>query len=144
MLNLAGLYGGSRDPKTWVTRVAKTKEQVKAKLALHMIHGDDVARAIVAVHEGFTKGERWLLTDLRVNDWWDLIQDWGAETQEKAKTTMGVEEAAKLDYTKWVGELLVEENIKALPRSPDSLGRVLDSRAFWDKMEIWPTRGRVK
>ena len=31
VLNLAGLYGGERDPKNWVTRVAKTKEEVKGK-----------------------------------------------------------------------------------------------------------------
>ena len=144
VLDLAGLYGGSREPRNWISRVAKSKEQVKTKSSLHMIHGDDVARAIVAVHDKFTKGERWLLTDLRVYDWWDLIQDWGAEAQEQAKTTMGAEEAAKLEYTKWIGELLIEEDVKALPRSTDSLGRALDSRAFWDKMGVWPSRGRVK
>jgi hypothetical protein len=31
VLNLAGLYGGERDPKNWVTRVAKTKDEVKGK-----------------------------------------------------------------------------------------------------------------
>ena len=43
MLDLAGLYGGERDPKNWVMRVATTKEQVKGKLALHLAHGADVA-----------------------------------------------------------------------------------------------------
>ena len=33
VLNLAGLYGGERDPKNWVMHVATTKEQVKRKLA---------------------------------------------------------------------------------------------------------------
>jgi hypothetical protein len=43
VLDLAGLYGGEHDPKNWVMRVATTKEQVKGKLALHLVHGADVA-----------------------------------------------------------------------------------------------------
>ena len=143
VLNLAGLYGGERDPKNWVVRVAKTKEQVKAKKALHMIHGEDVARAIIAVHQSFTPRKRWLLTDLRVYDWWDLIQDWGAVAQERAQSVLGKEEADKLEYTKWVGEVLIEEGVRSLPRGAEDLGRVLDSRAFWNKMGIWPSQGRV-
>lgn len=142
VLNLAGLYGGERDPKTWVTRVAKTKDEVRGKNALHLIHGEDVARAILAVHVHFTPGKRWLLTDLRVYDWWDLIQDWGAEAQTGARETLGAE-AEKLDYTAWVGEIMVESGVRSLPRSPESLGRVLDSRAFWNEMGIWPSQGRV-
>lgn len=45
-----------------------------------MIHGVDVARAILAVHRNGKwdeKGERWLLTDMRVYDWWDLASAWG-------------------------------------------------------------------
>ena len=144
VLNLAGLYGGERDPKDWVVRVAKTKEQVKAKKALHMIHGEDVARAILAVHQSFTPKKRWLLTDLHVYDWWDLIQDWGALAQERAHSTLGKEEAEKLEYTKWVGEALIEERVRSLPRGAEDLGRVLDSRAFWNELGIWPTQGRVK
>ena len=143
VLNLAGLYGGERDPKNWVVRVAKTKEQVKAKKALHLIHGEDVARAILAIHQLFTPRKRWLLTDLRVYDWWDLIQDWGALAQERAHSTLGKEDAEKLEYTKWVGEALMEEGVKSLPRSAEDLGRVLDSRAFWSKMGVWPSQGRV-
>ena len=51
VLNLAGLYGGERQPRNWLTRVAKTKEDVQGKGALHLIHGRDVARAIVCAHE---------------------------------------------------------------------------------------------
>jgi hypothetical protein len=49
VLNLAGMYGGERDPKNWVMRVATTKKEVKGKLALHLVHGADVAWAIVGV-----------------------------------------------------------------------------------------------
>lgn len=137
VLNLAGLYGGERNPRNWVVRVARTKAEVKAKKVVHLIHGQDVARGIIAVHGHFTPGKRWLLTDLRVNDWWDLIQTWGPEVQANAK------EGEQADYAQWVGELMVEEGIRSLPRSVETLGRVLDSRAFWSEMQIWPVMGRV-
>ena len=134
MLNLSGLYGGERNPRNWVIRVASTKEQVKEKKALHLIHGDDLARGIIAVHKNFTRGKRWLLTDLRVYDWWDLIQSWGNDVVK------GKEE---FNYVVWVGELMIEEDVRALPRSAETLGRVLDSRAFWKEMGVWPSVGSV-
>ena len=143
VLNLAGLYGGERNPKNWVVRVAKTKAEVKGKKALHLIHGEDVGRAIVAVHQNFTKGKRWLVTDLRVYDWWDLIQDWGTEVKASVAETLGESVARDLRYPEWVGELMIEEKVKALPRSAEELGRVLDSRTFWEEMRIWPSKGRV-
>lgn len=148
VLNLAGLYGGERQPKNWVTRVATSKEQVKAKVAVHLIHGYDVSRAIVATHQAFdsskekVQGKRYMLTDLHVYDWWDLIQMWGKEAREKAKKT-GVDEH-ELEYEKWVGELMVEENIRALPRDVEKLGRRLDGRAFWQEVGVWPEMGRVR
>jgi hypothetical protein len=60
VLNLSGLWGGSRQPSNWVERVAKTKDALKEKASLHLIHGQDVARAIIAVSKQFTKGERWV------------------------------------------------------------------------------------
>lgn len=139
VLNLSGLYGGERHPRNWVIRVASTKEQVKGKKALHLIHGDDVARGIIAVHKDFTPGKRWLLTDLRVYDWWDLIQSWGNDVV-KGKDESGEEQ---LNYVAWVGELMIEEDVRALPRSAETLGRVLDSRAFWKEMGVWPSVGSV-
>lgn len=138
VLNLAGLYGGERNPRNWLVRVARTKTEVKGKKALHLIHGQDVAGAIIATHRNFTPGKRWLLTDLRVNDWWDLIQSWGSEVQAKEGQS-----GEQLDYARWVGELMVEEGVRSLPRSVESLGRVLDSRAFWSEMHVWPVKGRV-
>ena len=133
VLNLSGLYGGERHPRNWVNRVASTKAQVKEKKALHLIHGDDTARGIIAVHRNFTPGKRWLLTDLRVYDWWDLIQSLGNDFVGKEQ----------LNYVQWVGELMIEEDVRALPRSAETLGRVLDSRAFWKEMGVWPRVGSV-
>jgi hypothetical protein len=54
VLNLAGLWGDERQPKNWIDRVAATKEQLKGKTSLHMVHGEDVARGIIAVHRNFS------------------------------------------------------------------------------------------
>ena len=62
MLNLSGLWGGERLPKRWIDRVAATKEQLEGKKSLHMIHGKDVAAAILGVHARFevARGERFV------------------------------------------------------------------------------------
>ena len=62
VLNLAGLWGGERQPRNFVPRVAQTKEQLKGKTSLHMVHGQDVARAIVGLFEHYTPGDRWVST----------------------------------------------------------------------------------
>ena len=61
VLNLAGLWGGPRQPRDWVGRVAASKEALGKKASLHMVHGQDVARAVVALSEKFTPGERWVI-----------------------------------------------------------------------------------
>jgi hypothetical protein len=53
VLNLAGLWGGERNVRHWVDRVASTKEMLKSKKSLHMIHGEDVARGIIGVHNSW-------------------------------------------------------------------------------------------
>ena len=60
VLNLAGLWGGPRQPRDWVSRVAGSKEVLGKKGSLHMVHGQDVARAVLALSEEFTPGERWV------------------------------------------------------------------------------------
>ncbi|KAK0500083.1 hypothetical protein EDD18DRAFT_1307608 [Armillaria luteobubalina] len=127
VLCLSGLWGGTRDPKNYVGRVAPTKEALKAKDGLHLIHGQDVARAILAVHLNPSKtvGQRWLLTDGRVYDWWDIASAW---SEEKAQ---------------WVRELMHDESVRALPRDISTLGRALDSRDFWDTFELVPVKARV-
>ncbi len=57
VLNLSGLWGGERNVRHWVDRVASTKEMLKSKKSLHMIHGEDVARGIIGVHKLFKHAE---------------------------------------------------------------------------------------
>lgn len=88
-----------------------------------MIHGTDVSRAILAVHWQISKaaGQRWLLTDLRTHDWWDLVSAWGDSKQQS-----------------WVRELLDESAVHALPRSANMMRRGLDSREFWTTFGLSP------
>ncbi|KAB5551238.1 hypothetical protein GE09DRAFT_1033938 [Coniochaeta sp. 2T2.1] len=126
VLDLAGLYGGARDPRNWLARVAKTKDQLEAKGAVHFIHGADVAQAILAAHRNFKSihGQRWIIADLRMYDWWELALRWGGQ-----------------EYARWVGELMDEDEVRALPRPVEKLGRVLDSRAFWKAVDVYPVMG---
>ncbi|KAL9604344.1 MAG: hypothetical protein Q9219_000532 [cf. Caloplaca sp. 3 TL-2023] len=128
VLNLAGLWGGKqRHPRNWVGRVARTKEDVRGKGALHLVHGEDVARGVVGClerWEGGVEGGRWLVDDLRGWDWWDLMLGWEGEKE----------------YGIWVAELMVEEEVRALPRGREMLGRVLDGREFWSKVGMVPVK----
>ncbi|TFK71505.1 hypothetical protein BDN72DRAFT_817420 [Pluteus cervinus] len=137
VLNLAGLWGGQRDARNWVSRIAPTKEALKNKGALHLIHGLDVSRAILAVHANFDKasGQRWLLTDGRVYDWWDLASAWGSQSQ-----TGSGDDHGRGPQAAWVWELMKEEGVRALPRGMESLGRALDSRDFWDEFGLRPIK----
>jgi hypothetical protein len=123
VLNLAGLWGGIRKPPGWLGRVAATKEDLKQKTSLHLIHGLDVARLVERVMKDFTPGERWLVTDLRVYDWWELVLGWNESGEER-----------KL----WVRELMKESGIKSLPRPVDQLDRALDSTHVWHRFQILP------
>jgi hypothetical protein len=60
VLNLSGLWGGEREPRNWIGRVAGSKDALGGKGSLHLVHGVDVARASVAVVGDFTAGERWV------------------------------------------------------------------------------------
>ncbi|KAI5781443.1 hypothetical protein EDC01DRAFT_237962 [Geopyxis carbonaria] len=120
VLNLSGLWGGQRAPWNFMKRVADTKEKLAKKETLHLIHGHDVARAIVAVHKNWKGGERWCLTDCRSYDWWDLAMSWG-----------DVEK-------KWVGELMEETKVGVLPRV--TVGRKLEAVDFWNIHGLWPER----
>lgn len=130
VLNLCGLWGGSRQPKNWLSRVAPSKDALSKRGSLHLIHGADVARAIHAVHqEGGsekTSGQRWIITNTRIYDWWDVAASWGGEL-----------------YPLWVRELMKEQDVRALPRAPELLGRALDGREFWDTFSMEPTRTRL-
>lgn len=140
VLNLSGLYGGTREPRNWLTRLAKTKEDVKERGSVQFVHGEDVAKAITAVHHKPTLGKRWIVADLRVYDWWDLILSFSSLVPDDE----GVEEReVRLRFGKWVVELMAEEKIRALPRPVEMLPRKLDSRGFWSEMGTWPGHRRL-
>lgn len=77
-------------------------------------------------------GERYLLTDLRVYDWWDLAAAW-------ASASSG---AVSVDAGEWVLELMEETGVRALPRAPEVLGRAMDSREFWSTFGLRPEVAR--
>lgn len=147
VLNLAGLWGGERDVRHWVDRVATTKEAVRAKNSLHMVHGIDVARVIVGViqagetgategdeggrWESVGKGQRWMVTDGFVYDWWSLFASW---------SSIGEDASEPIKQAKWVYELMHEDGVKALPRSMEALGRCYDSRELWQTLGITPLK----
>jgi hypothetical protein len=128
----------TRQPKGWVGYFT-TKDALKHKLLdrqLHLIHGKDVARAILAVHLGVQKysqlrAQRWILTDQRCYDWLRLFLAWASDDQIRTLQHL-------LDYDqdiqkKWgrhqTLDRLVKEGLK--PR--------LDSKSFWDSFRLVPT-----
>ncbi|KAI5842874.1 hypothetical protein BZA05DRAFT_411715 [Tricharina praecox] len=123
VINLAGLWGGARDPRNWIARVAGTKEKLREKGSLHLIHGEDVARAVleVVMKWDLAVGERWLLTDMRSYDWWNLALAWGSE-----------------ECKGWAMELMREEDQRVLPRDVGRRGKNLDSREFWMVFGLHP------
>jgi hypothetical protein len=139
VLNLSGLYGGSRVPAKWLPRLGQSKADVRKRGAVHFVHGEDVARAIIATHRSFTPSKRWIIADLRVYDWYDLILSFSAVTDSASKQEL----ETRLQFAKWVGELMEEEGIRALPRDMGNLGRKLDSRGFWQYHGTWPHHGRL-
>ncbi|KAF2686858.1 hypothetical protein K458DRAFT_416197 [Lentithecium fluviatile CBS 122367] len=139
ILNLAGLYGGTRQPRNFAPRLVKEKDDIRKRKAVHFVHGDDVARAIVATHRKFLPGKRWIVADLRVYDWYDLFLTLSATAEDGTAE----EESKREQMREWVGELMVEEGIKALPRDTETLGRKLDSRGFWKYHGVWPGHERL-
>jgi len=135
VFNLAGLWGGERRFPNWVSRVAPTKDALKAKKSVHAIHGLDVSQAILAAHREpkLASGQRWLLTDGRVYDWWDLASAWGPVGENNTRV-----------HAEWVRELMQETGTRALPRSPELLGRGLDGRDFWQTFGISPLQARLE
>jgi len=134
VLCLAGLWGDQRIPSGWVKRVAQTKEKLKQKTSLHLIHGDDVARACIAMTRNFQPG-RWIVTDKQVYDWWALVAGWADELEKEADAG---EDGQKPEYGRWLTELMREKGINELPRDEVKLGRRLDSSKFWELMGIQP------
>lgn len=131
---------------------------------IQLIHGLDVARAIVAVHlsppvtslvpsSSRLLGQRYLLTDLRVYDWWDIISAWGLAPTKASSSLLSFasfyspgESGGDLlgPQPAWVLELMEEQSVRALPRTPETLGRALDSRDFWKDFKLMPIKGRLE
>lgn len=78
-----------------------------------------------------------MLTDMMVYDWWALILGWGDGGME------GKDHDVKGPLPAWVRELMDEEDVRALPRSVEQLGRAYDSREFWTKLGLTPVRARI-
>jgi hypothetical protein len=143
ILNLSGLWGGSRQPRTFVDRIVKTKADVRGKKSLHMIHGQDVARAILAVVADWPGASRWMLTDGFVYDWWALILGWGSSSAASSNSDNGLADAAHGEVLTWVVELMEETGVRALPRSMETLGRCYDALEFWRHFKLTPVRARI-
>ncbi|CAD6976472.1 unnamed protein product [Tilletia controversa] len=139
VLNLAGLYGGTRHPVNFARKVAPSKAALARKGTLHLIHGIDVAYSILLTitSESSSRlwGHRWILTDTNVYDWWQLMLSFELP-----------------DAKIWVKELMTENGVKSLPRpvasSPDQgppqyLDRALDGSEFWKHVNAHPKVGRV-
>jgi hypothetical protein len=58
-------------------------------------------------------------------------------------TKMEEDKAMRLQCSKWVGELMLEEGVRALPREMSALGRKLDSKGFWERHGLWPRHQRL-
>ncbi|ORY78157.1 hypothetical protein BCR37DRAFT_382413 [Protomyces lactucae-debilis] len=140
ILNLSGLWGGSRQPRTFVDRIVKSKADAKEKKSLHMVHGQDVARAILAVMGAWPGPSRWMLTDGFVYDWWALMLGWGSSSAAAKAETDG---DAHGEVLTWILELMQETGTKALPRSMETLGRCYDAIEFWQTFKITPVRARI-
>ncbi|KAI8139179.1 hypothetical protein BJV82DRAFT_646193 [Fennellomyces sp. T-0311] len=133
VLHLSGLWGASRQPRNWVPRFA-TQQAIRGKLLarqLHLIHGKDVARAIVAVHEQFQKGERWIVTDGGCYDWIRLFLAWASDEQLATARELAANDAM---CRQALGEGSLEEVVERGGVRPR-----LDSRDFWDTFRLEPT-----
>ena len=123
-----------RQPRNWVSRFA-TEQAIRGKLLarqLHLIHGKDVARAILSIHQQFkkAKGERWIATDGGCNDWIQLFLAWGSEEQIKAARDL-----AKSDDVcrRTLGDGSLEDIV-----ARDAVMPRLDSHAFWNTFQLSP------
>jgi len=70
VLNLSGLWGGERQPKHWLDRVASTKEMLRKKTSLHMVHGQEYVRSCLCFPVvTLSKPERHCLGGMRHPFW---------------------------------------------------------------------------
>lgn len=84
------------------------------------------------LHKSQPNGILQLLTDLVVHDWWAMILGYARDNEENENITHS--------RIKWIGELMDEHQVRALPRSMEQLGRCYDSRDFWATFGLMPVR----
>ncbi|GAC98187.1 epoxide hydrolase [Pseudozyma hubeiensis SY62] len=136
VLNLAGLYGDQRQPRNFASRVGASKELLSMKGSVHFVHGQDVARAILLLHNSNRAGwgRRWIVSDTKVYDWWQLFRFLRPALPEHPDDSP---ETAQ----RWVRELMNENKVDTLPRPiaespgqnlPRYLERALEGHEFWD------------
>jgi nucleoside-diphosphate-sugar epimerase len=153
VLNLSGLYGErERDTKIWERAVPNEEELLGGKKSVHFVDGRDVARVILAVATKFERvsNKRWIVTDGRVYDWWELVWDASHGLDKRAERgllkgpnkiqdDLTISPAAETSiYRIWVQSLMRKQQVKALPRPAEMLGRALDGRAIWAALGITP------
>jgi hypothetical protein len=134
-MGLLTVFFFNRQPKNWVSRFA-TEEKLKGKLLvrqLHLIHGKDVARAVVATHIGFKKasGQRWIVTDGGCYDWLQLFSTWASEDQ--FKTLQHLLDNDHDVQQKWNSGQTVNGLIEK-----DGVAPRLDSNDFWTTFALRP------
>ncbi len=68
VLCLAGLWGHGRSVRRYIPRIASSKEVLRGLGSVGLVHGRDVARALLAMHGRWDRaqGERWILTNERL------------------------------------------------------------------------------
>ena len=128
-----GLICINRQPKNWVPRFS-TAEAIRNKLLqrqLHLIHGKDVARAILAVHQQFKPGERWIITDQTCYDWIKLFLAWGSEEQIQIARDLAIHDD---QCRQALGDGSLEEVVARGEVKPR-----LDSTEFWETFHLKPT-----
>ncbi|KDN45607.1 hypothetical protein K437DRAFT_256531 [Tilletiaria anomala UBC 951] len=170
VLCLSGLWGHGRSPRRFIAAMASSKQRLRALGSLSLVHGRDVVRAILAMHSLWARaeGQRWVLTNDRYYDFWDLASRWGGAGEA------GRNHPPRGPQGKWVQELMAEsqqqestnnlvegldedENtiadkgaglvqgpysstgaVRALPRTPEQCGEALDSSEFWRTFDLVP------
>ncbi|KAJ2784875.1 hypothetical protein GGI15_002128 [Coemansia interrupta] len=132
VLNLAGLWGGERIPEGW-SRFYKDKEKLRSRLndrSLHLIHGADVARSILAViRKRDLPGGRWLISDKHTYDMLQiLIRD--------PRVRGFLEELIQDDES--VRKLLGTDKIDEIKMGESQVTLRIDSSHFWSGFDIEP------
>ncbi|RKO97644.1 hypothetical protein CXG81DRAFT_13071 [Caulochytrium protostelioides] len=123
VVNLAGLWGGARQPRRWLEGMLASKDALAAKTGVHLIHGRDVARLTWALTARYTPGERWLATDLHSHDWWHIVA-----------ALLPADHVAAA----WLQELMDATQTYVLPR-PHARWRRVRSHDLWRHVGLMPS-----